>query len=226
MTVPPADVDVGVSPARTLTLGDPAPASGLADRLFASAAAVCGPRTLAVVLSGRLRDGMQGARAVAAHGGRVLAQDPAGAEQGSMPFNAMATGLRRPRVGPSSSRGRADRAGERSGRGGVLRRARPIVGDGVNRILAALPPDERVALERRLRPVRHEVRDTVYVQGERIPTVVFPLSGVFSLVVEAGGAAPVEMRPWAGRGSSGCRCSCRRRSPERTWPSPRSRAMR
>lgn len=92
VTVPPADVDVGVSAARTLTLGRPAAPGELADRLFVSAAAVYGSRTLAVVLSGRLRDATKGVRAVAAHGGRVLAQDPAGAEQGSMPWNAMATG--------------------------------------------------------------------------------------------------------------------------------------
>lgn len=67
------------------------------------------------------------------------------------------------------------------------------MGDGLNRILAALPPGEREALEGRLRPVRHAVRDVVYGQGERIATVVFPLSGVFSLVVEADGADPVEI---------------------------------
>src|SRR3954465_4702564 len=35
----------------------------------------------------------------------------------------------------------------------------------------------------RLEPCRHAVRDLVYEQGERVRSVVFPLSGVFSLVV-------------------------------------------
>ena len=50
-----------------------------------------------------------------------------------------------------------------------------------------MPADERGAIEQRLEPFRHRVRDTVYRQGERIESVVFPLSGVFSLVVESGG---------------------------------------
>ena len=62
-----------------------------------------------------------------------------------------------------------------------------------NRILKALPDDERVAIERRLEPWQHRVRDTVYRQGERIDSVVFPLSGVISLVVESEGAPPVEI---------------------------------
>ena len=37
------------------------------------------------------------------------------------------------------------------------------------------------------------MRDTVYRQGERIESVVFPLSGVFSLVVESEDAPPVEI---------------------------------
>ena len=62
-----------------------------------------------------------------------------------------------------------------------------------NRILMALPADERGAIEQRLEPFRHRVRDTVYRQGERIESVVFPLSGVFSLVVESTDAPPVEI---------------------------------
>jgi CRP-like cAMP-binding protein len=55
----------------------------------------------------------------------------------------------------------------------------------VNRILDAVPADERAELLRRLEPCRHQVRDSVYRQGERIESVVFPLSGVFSLVVDS-----------------------------------------
>lgn len=90
--VPPADAHVGVSAQRRLTLTSGAPGTQLADELFASAAAVYGPRTLAVVLTGRLRDGMHGVQAVKAAGGRVIVQDPGTAEQRSMPWNALATG--------------------------------------------------------------------------------------------------------------------------------------
>ena len=62
-----------------------------------------------------------------------------------------------------------------------------------NRILRTLPAGERGAIEQRLEPFRHLVRDTVYRQGERIESVVFPLSGVFSLVVESENAPPVEI---------------------------------
>jgi CRP-like cAMP-binding protein len=62
-----------------------------------------------------------------------------------------------------------------------------------NRILMALPGDERAALEARLERCRHRVRDAVYSQGERIESVVFPLSGVFSLVAELDSTPPVEI---------------------------------
>jgi len=63
-----------------------------ADPVLASAAAVHGPRVLAVVLSGRLQDGASGVRAVKAAGGRVLAQDPQTAACPSMPAAALASG--------------------------------------------------------------------------------------------------------------------------------------
>src|SRR4051794_35444861 len=62
-----------------------------------------------------------------------------------------------------------------------------------NRILMALPEDERQVLEQRLEPCRHRVRDAVYSQGARIESVVFPVSGVFSLVAESNGAPAVEI---------------------------------
>ena len=63
-----------------------------ADGTMTSAAAACGARVLAVVLTGRLSDGAAGVRAVRRAGGRVLAQDPADAEAPGMPSAALATG--------------------------------------------------------------------------------------------------------------------------------------
>jgi two-component system chemotaxis response regulator CheB len=63
-----------------------------ADPLLRTAAAVHGPRLAAVILTGRLDDGAQGAIAVKAAGGRVLAQDRATATAFDMPAAAIATG--------------------------------------------------------------------------------------------------------------------------------------
>jgi CRP-like cAMP-binding protein len=57
----------------------------------------------------------------------------------------------------------------------------------------ALPDDERAAIARRLERCRHQVRDPVYELGERIESVVFPVTGVFSLVAVVDGAPPVEI---------------------------------
>jgi CRP-like cAMP-binding protein len=62
-----------------------------------------------------------------------------------------------------------------------------------NRLLAALGEESREWLAPRLQPWHHVIREPVYGQGERIGSVVFPLSGVFSLVAELDGAAPVEI---------------------------------
>jgi two-component system, chemotaxis family, protein-glutamate methylesterase/glutaminase len=64
----------------------------LGDPLFASAAALFGPRLIAVVLSGRLDDGAAGVRRVKGAGGRVLAQDEASCRAYAMPAAAIATG--------------------------------------------------------------------------------------------------------------------------------------
>jgi len=63
-----------------------------ADPLLSSAAAAFGERALAVILSGRLRDGALGAVEIKRRGGRVLVQAPATAEYPSMPEHALATG--------------------------------------------------------------------------------------------------------------------------------------
>lgn len=60
-----------------------------ADPLFLSAAKFFGSRTVAVVLSGLLRDGALGAAAIAAAGGRVLTQTAHEAEFPEMPRAAL-----------------------------------------------------------------------------------------------------------------------------------------
>lgn len=63
------------------------------DGLLASAAALAAPgAVIGVILSGKMRDGTEGIRAVKRHGGRVLAQDPATAQAPNMPASAIATG--------------------------------------------------------------------------------------------------------------------------------------
>jgi two-component system chemotaxis response regulator CheB len=63
------------------------------DGLLDSAAAVARPSpAIGVVLSGLLRDGAKGVRAIKRNGGRVLVQDPATARAPSMPASAIATG--------------------------------------------------------------------------------------------------------------------------------------
>lgn len=70
----------------------PADRLGGGDALLASAADTYGASLIAVVLTGCLRDGAEGVRAVKRHGGRVLVQDPTTAPAPSMPRAAIATG--------------------------------------------------------------------------------------------------------------------------------------
>src|SRR5215218_8482703 len=57
----------------------------------------------------------------------------------------------------------------------------------------ALPAVERAAVSERFSPFRYAADARVYGQGERIDHVVFPVSGVFALVVESPGAPAVEI---------------------------------
>jgi two-component system chemotaxis response regulator CheB len=63
------------------------------DPLFASAAEVWGPWNLAVILTGMGTDGTDGAAAIAAAGGSVIAQDEASSVVWGMPGHAVAAGV-------------------------------------------------------------------------------------------------------------------------------------
>lgn len=76
-----------------LETGDLPPARPSADLLLATLAATCGPRVLAVVLTGRGHDAQAGIRAVHRCGGAVYAQDETSSEHFGMPGAAARTGL-------------------------------------------------------------------------------------------------------------------------------------
>jgi two-component system chemotaxis response regulator CheB len=92
VTVIPGGSTATVGASGRLCLAKPGGAGG--DGLLATAAASAAARgpVIAVVLTGMLQDGAEGARAVKRHGGRVLAQDPATARAPGMPSSAIATG--------------------------------------------------------------------------------------------------------------------------------------
>ncbi|MBE8525450.1 chemotaxis protein CheB [Amycolatopsis sp. H6(2020)] len=69
------------------------PARPSADLLLATLAVTCGPRALAVVLTGKGTDAQAGIRAVARCGGTVFAQDEATSAHFGMPGAAIGTGL-------------------------------------------------------------------------------------------------------------------------------------
>jgi two-component system chemotaxis response regulator CheB len=63
------------------------------DGLFDSVAQACRERCIGIVLSGRLQDGAQGARSVAASGGTVIVQDPELALHRDMPLAVLGLGV-------------------------------------------------------------------------------------------------------------------------------------
>jgi two-component system chemotaxis response regulator CheB len=78
-----------------------------ADLLLLSLAVVAGPRTIAVVLSGKGNDGATGATAVHDFGGVVIAADQLSSEEFSMPAATIGRRRDRPRRGCGPDRRRA-----------------------------------------------------------------------------------------------------------------------
>jgi two-component system chemotaxis response regulator CheB len=81
---------------RHAQLSDDAPVGGLkprADFTIADVAGLYGPRTLLVVLTGMGRDGLEGARAVRAAGGRILVEDESTCTIYGMPRAVAEAGL-------------------------------------------------------------------------------------------------------------------------------------
>lgn len=75
-----------------LSMGKPVHFSRPAiDPLFQTAASCFGPNIIAVVLTGANSDGADGVKAIKAHGGVVMVQDPESAEARAMPKAAMAS---------------------------------------------------------------------------------------------------------------------------------------
>ncbi|OXM59336.1 chemotaxis protein CheB [Amycolatopsis vastitatis] len=95
LTTPPGRHLIMVSPHAVglIESGALPPARPSADLLLATMAATCGPRALAVVLTGHGTDGQAGTRAIARCGGTVFAQDQPSSTQFAMPDAAISTGL-------------------------------------------------------------------------------------------------------------------------------------
>jgi two-component system, chemotaxis family, protein-glutamate methylesterase/glutaminase len=95
LVAPPAQHLLVTSEARIglIASGELPPARPSADLLLATLAVICGPRALAVVLTGKGHDAQTGIRAIHHCGGTVLAQDQATSEEFGMPSAAATTGL-------------------------------------------------------------------------------------------------------------------------------------
>lgn len=91
VTVIPGGCTATVSAGYQISI-EPADVRGGGDALMGNAARVAGPGVIGVVLTGLLRDGAEGVRAIKRHGGRVLVEDPSTARAGGMPSAAIATG--------------------------------------------------------------------------------------------------------------------------------------
>ena len=92
----PGGAHLRVASSRRLELSDAAPEGGLrprADLTIADVARRYGERTLLVVLTGMGRDGLEGARAVRAAGGRVLVEDESTCTIYGMPRAVAEAGL-------------------------------------------------------------------------------------------------------------------------------------
>jgi two-component system chemotaxis response regulator CheB len=92
----PGGSHLRVTGGRRTELSDAAPEGGLrprADLTIADIAALYGERTLLVVLTGMGRDGLEGARAVRAAGGRVLVEDESTCTIYGMPRAVAEAGL-------------------------------------------------------------------------------------------------------------------------------------
>jgi two-component system chemotaxis response regulator CheB len=76
-----------------LDVGSVPPARPSADLLLATLAVICGPRALAIVLTGKGTDAQAGIRAIKHCGGTVFAQDQATSAHFGMPGAAIDTGL-------------------------------------------------------------------------------------------------------------------------------------
>jgi two-component system chemotaxis response regulator CheB len=95
----PGGAHLRVGADRRTALSDEAPVGGLrprADLTIADVAALYGPRVLLVVLTGMGRDGLEGARAVRAAGGRVLCESEATCTIYGMPRAVVDAGLADP----------------------------------------------------------------------------------------------------------------------------------
>lgn len=95
LIAPPARHLLVTSEARLglIESGSLPPARPSADLLLATLAVTCGPRALAVVLTGKGTDAQSGIRAIAHCGGTIFAQDQASSAHYGMPGAAIDTNL-------------------------------------------------------------------------------------------------------------------------------------